>query len=111
MAVDHKLFDDMARVASGAFGALAGLRGEVEAQMRQQLERILAQMDVVSREEFEAAQAMVVKAREEQELLQERVAALEASVATLLAERALAHTEPAPRRPAGHHPASPAETT
>ncbi|HYD31737.1 MAG TPA: accessory factor UbiK family protein, partial [Azospirillaceae bacterium] len=67
-------------------------------------ERILGQMDVVSREEFEAARAMAVKAREEQEVLNERVAALEAQVATLLADRTLAHMEPAPRRPApGHH--------
>jgi BMFP domain-containing protein YqiC len=85
MQVENKLLDDLARVASGALGALSGLRGEVEAQLRQQFERVLSQMDVVSREEFEAAQEMVVRARTEQEKLSERVAALEAQVATLVA--------------------------
>ena len=41
MQVDNKLLDDLARVAGGAFGALTGLRGEIEAQVRQQFERIL----------------------------------------------------------------------
>jgi BMFP domain-containing protein YqiC len=100
MQVDNKLLDDLARVAGGAFGALTGLRGEIEAQVRQQFERILSQMDVVSREEFEAAREIAVKARTEQEELAERVTTLEALVATLVAERELSHAIPAPKRPA-----------
>lgn len=107
MQVDNKILDDLARVAGGAIGALSGLRNEVEGQIRQQFERILSQMDVVSREEFEAARAMAAKAREEQEALGERVTALEALVATLVAERELAEPRPAPRRPAhGGRPAA-----
>ena len=83
MQSQNRFFDDMARVASGAVGALTGVRGEIEARFRDQLERILAGMDLVSREEFEAVKAMAAKAREEQELLQQRVAALEAQLAEL----------------------------
>jgi BMFP domain-containing protein YqiC len=81
MQVDNRLLDDLARVASGAFGAISGVRGEVEARMKQQFERILSEMDVVSREEFEAVKAMAAKARTEQEALETRVAALEAAMA------------------------------
>src|SRR5262249_19774266 len=62
---------------------LTGVRGEIEARFRDQLERILAGMDLVSREEFEAVKAMAAKAREEQELLQQRVGALEGRLAGL----------------------------
>ena len=78
MQIDNKLLDDFARLAGSAFGAFSGLRNEVEAQFRQLFERVLAQMDVVSREEFEAVRETATKARAEQEALAERVAALEA---------------------------------
>ncbi len=81
MQVENRLLDDLAKVAGGALGALSGLRGEVEAQIRQQFERVLGQMDVVGREEFEAMREIAVKARLEQEALTERVAALEARLA------------------------------
>jgi BMFP domain-containing protein YqiC len=106
MQVDNKLLDDLARVAGGAVGALTGLRGEVEAQVRQQFERILSRMDVVSREEFEAAREMAVKARTGEEELADRVTALEALVATLVAERELAAGAPGPKRPATSHSAA-----
>lgn len=85
MQVDNRVLDEMARLAGGAFSTLTGLRNEVEAQFRQQLERLLGQMDVVRREEFEAVQAMVVEARSAQEAMAERVAALEAELAKLRA--------------------------
>jgi BMFP domain-containing protein YqiC len=78
MQSQNRFFDDIARVASGAVGALSGVRGEIEARLRDQLERMLAGMDLVSREEFEAVKAMAAKAREQQELLRLRVEALEA---------------------------------
>ncbi|MFV3130723.1 accessory factor UbiK family protein [Niveispirillum sp. KHB5.9] len=80
MQVENKLFDDLARVASGAMGAISGIRGEVEGQIRQQFERILAQMDLVSREEFEAVKAVAAEARSRQEALEEKLAALEAKL-------------------------------
>jgi BMFP domain-containing protein YqiC len=81
MQSQNRFFDDMARVAAGAMGALSGVRGEIESRFRDQLERILAGMDLVSREEFEAVKAMAAKAREEQEVLLQRIAELEARLA------------------------------
>jgi len=81
MQSQNRFFDDFARVAAGAAGALSGVRGEVEARFRDQLERVLAGMDVVSREEFEAVKAMAARAREEQEVLLQRIAALESRLA------------------------------
>lgn len=83
MQVESKLLDDLARLASGAAGTLAGMRGEVESQMRERLERVLSRMDLVSREEFETVQDMAVRAREENEALTAKLAALEARLAAL----------------------------
>jgi BMFP domain-containing protein YqiC len=83
MQSQSRLFDDIARVASGAAGALSGVRGEIEARLRDQLERVLAGMDLVSREEFEATKAMAARAREEQENLLRRVESLEARITSL----------------------------
>ena len=82
MQTQNKLLDDLARVASGAIGVAAGMREEVEARLRDQFERVLARMDLVSREEFEAVRAMAVKAREEQEVLSDRLAVLESAAKT-----------------------------
>ncbi|MCH8198358.1 MAG: accessory factor UbiK family protein [Proteobacteria bacterium] len=71
----------MARVASGALGVAAGVKGEVEALLRQRFERILTDMDLVGREEFEAVKAMAAKARTEQERLAEKLALIEAAQA------------------------------
>lgn len=79
----NRLLDELARLMTDAAGAAQGVRREVEGVMRAQAERILASMDVVKREEFEAAKAMAEKARAENERLAELVAALEARVASL----------------------------
>jgi len=88
MQTDNRLLDDLARMASGAVGALTGMRAEVEARLRDQLERILARMDLVTREEFDAVRAMAAKARSEQERLEARLAVLEARLETLAAKHA-----------------------
>ena len=86
MQSQNRLLDDLARVATGALGTLSGVREEVEAQFRQRFERVLDQMDLVSREEFDAVKAMAAKARAEQEALEARVAALEAKLAEAAAK-------------------------
>ena len=83
MQSQNRFFDDLARVASGAVGALSGVRGEVEARLRDQLERLLAGMDLVTREEFEAVKAMGAKARDENESLRLRIDALEARLGAM----------------------------
>jgi BMFP domain-containing protein YqiC len=80
MQSQNRFFDDLARVANGAVGALSGVRADIEARIRDQLERVLAGMDLVSREEFEAVKAMAAKARDEQEELLRRIAALESQL-------------------------------
>lgn len=77
MQTQNRILDDLAKMASGAMSGLTGLRHEIEMRGREQIERILARMDLVKREEFEAVKAMAAKAREEQELLAERLAELE----------------------------------
>jgi hypothetical protein len=83
MQSENRFFDDLARVASGAFGAIAGLRTEVETLVRQRFERLLADMDLVQREEFDAVKAMAARARTEQEDLAIRVADLETRLRAL----------------------------
>lgn len=74
----NRLFDELAKLATDAASAAQGLRQEVETVMRSQADRVLADMDVVRRDEFEAVKAMAEKAREENERLAARIAALEA---------------------------------
>ncbi len=80
MQTQNRLLDDLARVATSALGVAAGMRGEIEARLRDQFERILAGMDLVTREEFDAVKAMASKAGGEQEDLAARLTALEAQV-------------------------------
>lgn len=90
MQSQNRFFDDLARVATGAIGTLSGVRSEVESRLREQLERVLAGMDLVSRDEFEAVKAMAAKARSEQEDLEKRVAELESRLAGLSGHEAAA---------------------
>lgn len=83
MQTENRILDDMARVASGALSGLTGLRQEIEARLREQVERMLRDMDLVTREEFEAVKAVAATARAEQERLGRRVARLEATLAEL----------------------------
>ena len=81
MQTQNRLLDDLARVAGGALSTLSGLREEIEARVRERVERMAADMDLIAREEFDAVKAMAAKAREEQEKLGEQVARLEARLA------------------------------
>jgi BMFP domain-containing protein YqiC len=81
MQTDNRLLDDLARVATGALGALTGVRSEIEGRLREQFERVLSRMDLVTREEFDAVKAMAAKARAEQESLAHRLEMLEQRLA------------------------------
>ena len=82
MQTRGRIFDDIAKLANGAFSAAAGVRAEIDQLIQQQLERLLASRDLVTREEFDAVEAMAAKARLEQEALVARVAELEAKLAS-----------------------------
>jgi BMFP domain-containing protein YqiC len=72
------LFDDLAGIAGGAFSVLAGARQEAEAMVRAQIEAMVQRLDLVRREDFDAALEVARRAREQAEALEVRVAALEA---------------------------------
>ncbi len=73
----NRFFDEMARLMNDAAGVASGVRKEVETIFQAQAERILRNLDVVTREEFEAIKEMAAKAREENERLAARIAELE----------------------------------
>lgn len=100
MQSKSRIFDDAARLAGGALGTLAGIRREVEALVRQQFERFLDGMELVTREEFEAVKAMAAKARSEQERLEARVDELAARLAARGAEKPRAAKGSSRRTPA-----------
>ena len=74
----NRFFDEIGRLMNDAAGAAQGVKREVDSVMRNQAERILRDLDVVQREEFEAVKEMARLAREENEALKARIAALEA---------------------------------
>ena len=80
MQTDNPFLDGLARFFTDAAGAAQTLREEIDTFMRQRLERLVADMDFVPREEFEAVKAMAAKARTENEKLEVRIAALEAEL-------------------------------
>jgi BMFP domain-containing protein YqiC len=74
----NRIFDEFARLMNDAAGVAQGVRREFDTLFRTQAERWLADLDLVKREEFEAVKDMARLAREENEALKARVAALEA---------------------------------
>jgi BMFP domain-containing protein YqiC len=79
----NPFLDELSKLLTDAAGAAQGMRREVETLMKAQGERILRDMDVVQREEFEAVKEMAAKARDENERLSARVAELEGELARL----------------------------
>jgi BMFP domain-containing protein YqiC len=73
----NRIFDEMARLMNDAAGVAQGVRREFDTLFRAQAERILRDLDVVQREEFEAVKEMARLAREENEALKVRIAVLE----------------------------------
>jgi BMFP domain-containing protein YqiC len=82
VSTSNRILDDIARLATDAAGAAQGVRREVETVVKTQIERLLRDLDVVTREEFEAVREMALLAREENDKLAARLAALEAKSGT-----------------------------
>lgn len=95
----NRILDEFAKLMTDAAGAAQGVRREVETAVKGQAERILNSMDVVQREEFEAAREMAAKAREENGKLAERIEALEARIAELTGQATpAASAKPKPKK-------------
>ncbi|CAD5247270.1 conserved hypothetical protein [Bosea sp. 62] len=82
VSTSNRILDDIARLATDAAGAAQGVRREVETVVKTQIERLLRDLDVVTREEFEAVREMALLAREENDKLAARLAALETKSAS-----------------------------
>lgn len=80
VGTSNRFLDDIARLATDAAGAAQGVRREVETVVKTQIEKLLRDLDVVTREEFEAVREMALIAREENDKLAARLAALEAKL-------------------------------
>ena len=87
MQSENRLFDDFVKVMNGAAGTLAGMGREAQDAARERMREWVGGLDMVSREEFEAAKAIAIAAREESAALKSRVEALEAAAAARKPER------------------------
>jgi BMFP domain-containing protein YqiC len=76
-----RFFDDLSRLMTDAAGLAEGAKREAQTFARTQMERMMSGMDVVAREEFEAVKEMAARARDDNEKLAQRIAALEAKLA------------------------------
>lgn len=81
MQTNNRIFDDIARVVTGAAGAAQGVRDELQTALRLRLERAAHDLDLVAREDFEVVRLMAEEARAEVAALRARVAELEARLA------------------------------
>ena len=80
----NRFFDEIGRLMNDAAGAAQGVKREVDTVVRNQAEKILRDLDIVKREEFEAVKDMARLAREENEALKARIAARAAGTAAAL---------------------------
>ena len=80
MQKDNKIFEDLAKMASGAAGGFMDMKRDLEGMVSGQLERLLQKMNLATKEEYETLKAMLAKSREEQEELKKRVEELEKQV-------------------------------
>jgi BMFP domain-containing protein YqiC len=80
---NNRFLDEFAKLMTDAAGAAQGMQREFQTMIRAQGEKILRDMDVVQREEFEAVKEMAAKAREENDRLSARIAALETELSAL----------------------------
>jgi BMFP domain-containing protein YqiC len=95
----NRFFDEIARLMNDAAGVASGVRREFDTLFRSQADRILRDLELVQREEFEAVKEMARLAREENEALQARVAALEAKLAASAWPPVIQPGSPAPSPP------------
>jgi BMFP domain-containing protein YqiC len=81
MQSQNRMLDDLVKMMNGAAGTFAGMGREAEGSLREKMREWVGGLDMVSREEFDAVKAMAVAARDQNDLLEARIAALEAGAA------------------------------
>jgi BMFP domain-containing protein YqiC len=93
-----RILDDLGRLMTDAAGVASGMRREVDGIVKSQIERLLRDADVVTREEFEAVREMAVLAREENEMLKARIEALEAAAKPASTDKPASAEKPAAKK-------------
>ncbi len=83
MQSDNKLLSDLAKLGQSAAGTIHGVKSEVEGQFKSRLQTVLADMDLVTREEYEVVREMAVAARQENAELLQRLDILEQEISKL----------------------------
>ena len=81
MQSENRMFDDFVKMVNGFAGTMAGMGREAEGSAREKMREWVAGADFVGRDEFEAVKAMAAAARDENEALNSRIAALEGKLA------------------------------
>jgi BMFP domain-containing protein YqiC len=99
MQSQNRFFDDLSRLATGAAGTFAGMGREMEGRFKERMRDMMGEMDVVTREEFEAVKELAANARAEADALKARVDALEAAAGTSPAKAAKPAAKTAPAAP------------
>ena len=95
MQSENRMFDDLVKMVNGMAGTFAGMGREAESSAREKMREWIGGMDFVGRDEFEAVKAMAVAARDENDALRTRIAALEAKQAGAAPKKAKAKPESA----------------
>lgn len=94
MQSENRLFEDFVRMMNGAAGTLAGMGREAESSMREKMRELVGGTDFVGRDEFEAVKAMAAAARDQNQVLEARIAALEAGAKAKAGPKAAPPAEP-----------------
>ena len=76
MQIKNRILDDIAKTATGLAGGITNIKGEVDDALKSKIERIISELDMVSREEFEVVRKMASLAREENETLKKQISTL-----------------------------------
>ncbi|MFZ1478193.1 MAG: accessory factor UbiK family protein [Sphingorhabdus sp.] len=98
MQTEKRIFDDLAKLATGVAGTVAGMGREVESAFRERNRQWVAGTDLISREEFDAVKQLAANARAEADALKVRVEALEAALSEKSAAKSAPKAKATPRK-------------
>ena len=73
----------LSNIASGIFGSLEGVKNQSKQIIKSKIEANLKNLDLVNREEFEEIKSMIIKAREQNSILEAKIKTLEKKIKKL----------------------------